>query len=264
MSYLDSIIAYKKKEVGRFKEKTPYSELERYIDIVLSEARELPSMKQSVVGGSGIISEFKRKSPSKGWIKENGKAEEIPLMYQENGASAISILTDKKFFAGSDDFIRIARKSGVVIPVLYKNFVIDEYQLLQARLCGASSVLLIAAALKKSDYANLLHKAHELGMEALLEVHSKEELDYLDYMPDLCGVNNRNLVSFITDVEASFQLASLMPSDIVKVSESGIDNPSVVRNLRLAGYNGFLIGEYFMRQSNPGEALASFIAESKL
>jgi indole-3-glycerol phosphate synthase len=210
---------------------------------------------------SGIIAEFKRKSPSKGWIKEEGRADIIPLSYQQNGAAALSILTDEHYFGGSDDFIRTARQSGVTLPILYKNFVIDEAQLYAAALCGASAVLLIAACLSKQECKHLLDKAHDLGLEVLLEMHSEPELEYADLNPDLCGINNRNLGSFVTDVENSFRLAELLPKDAVKVSESGISNPDTVRALRQAGFRGFLIGENFMKTADPGQALNEFISK---
>ncbi len=210
---------------------------------------------------SGIIAEFKRKSPSKGWIKEDGRPDIIPLSYQQNGAAALSILTDEHYFGGSDDFIRQARQSGVTLPILYKNFVIDEAQLYAAALCGASAVLLIAACLTKSQCKSLLHKAHDLGLEVLLEMHSEEELEYADLQPDLCGINNRNLGSFFTDVENSFRLAELLPKDAVKVSESGISNPDTVKALRQVGFRGFLIGENFMKTADPGQALKEFISK---
>ncbi len=221
-----------------------------------------PSLRQALLDSeSGIIAEFKRKSPSKGWIKEEGRPDLIPLSYQQNGAAALSILTDKKFFGGHDDFIRQARQSGVTIPVLYKNFVIDEFQLYEAALCGASAVLLIAACLSRSLCGNLIEKAHSIGLEVLLEMHSEPELEYADLGPDLCGINNRNLGSFITDVENSFRLAERLPKEAVKVSESGISDPATVRDLRQAGFRGFLIGENFMKTSDPGLSLRDFIAK---
>ena len=210
---------------------------------------------------SGIIAEFKRRSPSKGWIKEEGRADIIPLSYQQNGASALSILTDEKYFGGSDEFIKTARHAGVQIPILYKNFVIDEYQLFQARLCGASAVLLIAADLTVQQCSALLKTAHELGLEVLLEMHSEPELEYAELEPDMCGINNRNLGSFVTDVQNSFRLAELLPKDAVKVSESGISNPDTVKALRQAGFRGFLIGENFMKTADPGTALHDFITQ---
>ena len=219
-----------------------------------------PSMRQALLSSdTGIIAEFKRRSPSKGWIKEEGRADVIPLSYQQNGAAALSILTDKHYFGGHDDFIRTARRSGVTIPVLYKNFVVSELQLYEALLCGASAVLLIAACLSKQECARLLEKAHVLGLEVLLEMHSKEELEYADLDPDMCGINNRNLGSFVTDVENSYRLAELLPKDTGKVSESGISRPETIRELRQAGFRGFLIGETFMREADPGQALQQFI-----
>ena len=221
-----------------------------------------PSLREALLqSDTGIIAEFKRKSPSKGWIKEEGRAEVIPLSYQQNGAAALSILTDEHYFGGADDFIRIARQSGVTLPILYKNFVIDEAQLYAAALCGASTVLLIAACLTKQECKTPLHKAHELGLEVLLEMHSEAELEYAELGPDLCGINNRNLGSFVTDVENSFRLAELLPKDAVKVSESGISNPDTVKALRQAGFRGFLIGETFMKTPDPGPSLAAFLAQ---
>ena len=221
-----------------------------------------PSLREALLQSeTGIIAEFKRRSPSKGWIKEEGRADQIPLSYQQNGAAALSILTDEHYFGGSDDFIRTARQSGVNLPILYKNFVIDEAQLYAAALCGASAVLLIAACLSKSECKRLLDKAHALGLEVLLEMHSEPELEYAELEPDLCGINNRNLGSFVTDVDNSFRLAELLPKDAVKVSESGISNPDTVRALRQAGFRGFLIGENFMKAADPGLALNEFISK---
>ena len=220
-----------------------------------------PSLREALLQSeTGIIAEFKRRSPSKGWIKEEGRADVIPLAYQQNGAAALSILTDEHYFGGSDDFIRMARQSGVTLPILYKNFVIDEAQIYAAAICGASAILLIAACLTKARCKMLIDKAHDLGLEVLLEMHSEEELEYAELNPDLCGINNRNLGTFVTDVQNSFRLAERLPKDSVKVSESGISNPQTIRALRDAGYNGFLIGECFMRTCNPGLALKEMIA----
>ncbi len=238
---LQEIIAHKREEVAALYAKKP-------------------SLREALLqSDTGIIAEFKRRSPSKGWIKEDGRADIIPLSYQQNGAAALSILTDEHFFGGHDDFIRQARQSGVTLPILYKNFVIDEAQLYAAALCGASAVLLIAACLSKQACATLMNKAHELGLEVLLEMHSEAELEYAELGPDLCGINNRNLGSFVTDVDNSFRLAERLPKDAVKVSESGIGNPATVRALRQAGFRGFLIGETFMKTSDPGQALNDFI-----
>ena len=232
--------------------------------------RHKPSLREALLNSdSGIIAEFKRRSPSKGWIKEEGQADQIPLSYQQNGAAALSILTDEHYFGGCDDFIRTARQSGVTIPILYKNFVIDELQLYQALLCGASAVLLIAACLTKQECKTLMHKAHDLGLEVLLEMHSEAELAYAELGPDLCGINNRNLGSFVTDVENSYRLAEQLRSvcgdaiathQTVLVSESGISNPQTVRELRQAGFQGFLIGETFMKTAAPGTTLRELIS----
>ena len=257
---LQEIVAHKRQEVARFKQLLPQDELQRRVEDMLEFA--VPSMAHALMTSeSGIIAEFKRRSPSKGWIKEEGRADEIPLAYQQAGAAALSILTDEHYFGGRDEFITTARQSGVQIPILYKNFVIDRYQLLQARLCGASAVLLIAACLTRHECAALIHTAHELGLEVLLEMHSEQELEYAQLRPDLCGINNRNLGSFHTDVENSFRLAELLPRDAVKVSESGISHPDTVCQLRQAGFRGFLIGENFMKTPDPGAALSTFIQE---
>ena len=243
MDILQEIVATKREELERMR-------------------RKKPSLREALLQSeTGIIAEFKRRSPSKGWIKEEGLASEIPLSYQQNGAAAISILTDKQYFGGHDRFIVEARQSGVTIPVLYKNFVIDEFQLYEAALCGASAVLLIAACLPKEKLRALLLKAHELGLEVLLEMHSEEELEYCELEPDVYGINNRNLGSFVTDVENSFRLAERLPKDAVKVSESGISRPETIRQLRQAGFRGFLIGETFMKTPDPGKALKQFIEQ---
>ena len=221
-----------------------------------------PSLSQALLNSAtGIIAEFKRRSPSRGWIKEDGCADIIPLSYQQNGAAALSILTDEHYFGGCDDFIRQARQSGVTLPILYKNFIIDEAQLYAAALCGASAVLLIAACLTKAQCKSLMDKAHVLRLEVLLEMHSEQELEYADLQPDLCGINNRNLGSFQTDVENSFHLAKLLPKEAVKVSESGISNPDTVKALRQAGFRGFLIGENYMKTADPGLTLNEFISK---
>ena len=258
MDILEEIVANKRLEVERFKQELSEREIHHRVEAILDFG--VASMSQALTASdTGIIAEFKRRSPSKGWIKEEGRADVIPLSYQQNGASALSILADEKYFGGCDDFILTARHSGVKIPVLYKNFVIDEYQLFQARLCGASAVLLIAADLSLFECKSLLNTAHHLGMEVLLEMHAESELDYAELEPDMCGINNRNLGSFVTDVENSFRLAELLPKDAVKVSESGISNPDTVRALRAAGFRGFLIGETFMKTPDPGLALKNFI-----
>ena len=255
---LQEIVANKRVEVEAAKLAVAPAVLHKQVEAILDFS--VASMKNALTASdSGIIAEFKRKSPSKGWIKEEGLPDIIPLSYQKNGAAALSILTDQKYFGGCDDFIRTARHSGVNIPILYKNFVIDEYQLFQARLCGASAVLLIAADLTIAECKSLLNTAHQLGLEVLLEMHSNEELEYAGLEPDMYGINNRNLGSFVTDIENSFRLAELLPKDAVKVSESGISNPDTVKALREVGFRGFLIGENFMKTPDPGSALREFI-----
>lgn len=258
MDILEEIVAHKRIEVELFKAELSEREIHRRVEPLLDFS--VASMSKALTASdTGIIAEFKRRSPSKGWIQEAGRADVIPLAYQQHGAAAISILTDVKYFGGSDEFISLARRSGVNIPILYKNFVIDEYQLFQARLCGASAVLLIAADLTKQECKALMRSAHELGLEVLLEMHAEPELEYAELEPDMCGINNRNLGSFVTDVQNSFRLAELLPKDAVKVSESGISDPDTVGALRKAGFRGFLIGENFMKTADPGQALEEFI-----
>ena len=237
------------------------------------------SMKRSLASSpAGIIAEFKRRSPSKGWIYETAKADEIPTAYEAAGASAISILTDAKFFGGSLRDIRTARPL-VDIPILRKDFIIDEYQLLQARIAGADAVLLIAACLTQEECADLTARAHALGLEVLLEIHSPRELAYISKDVDMVGVNNRNLGTFVTDVENSFRIAGQLRQTIagvrnipdaqdssdnprnlpLLVSESGISHPETICRLRTAGFRGFLIGETFMKTPQPGDALKGFI-----
>ena len=259
---LEEIVAWKRLEVQRFRQALPLAHLEKMVQKVLDEHPETPSMREALMTSTtGIIAEFKRKSPSKGWIHQEARPEVVTLQYQEAGAAAVSILTDEKYFGGSDSFIVEARKAGLELPVLYKNFVIDEYQLFQARACGASAVLLIVADLQLHECRELMRLAHDLGMEVLLEMHGERELDYAALEPDICGINNRNLGSFITDVDNSFRIARNLPKEACKVSESGISTPDVVTSLKLAGYNGFLIGEAFMKAQEPGEELRKFIQE---
>ena len=260
---LQQIVAHKREELAAIRAACP----------VCGDCVAAPkaSLREALLqSDTGIIAEFKRRSPSKGWIKEEGRPDIIPLSYQQNGAAALSILTDEHFFGGHDDFIRMARQSGVKLPILYKNFVIDEAQLYAAAHCGASAVLLIAACLSKQECATLMNKAHVLGLEVLLEIHSESELEYAELGPDLCGINNRNLGSFVTDVNHSFRLAERLravtesggfPAEApVLVSESGISDPATVSALRQAGFRGFLIGETFMKTADPGQALREFVS----
>lgn len=262
---LEEIVAHKRIEVAEEKQMLPPARLYEEVERLIEEEQDGQSRRVSMRGhlaqsASGIIAEFKRKSPSKGWIKEEGRADVIPAAYEKAGASALSILTDREYFGGSLDFIRTARPM-VGIPILRKEFIIDEYQLYQARQVHADAVLLIAADLTRQECNRLTRKAHELELEVLLEIHSEAELEYAECGPDMVGVNNRNLGTFHTDVENSFRLSSLLPSDFLLVSESGIASPQTVKSLRQAGFRGFLIGETFMRQADPGAALQAFIKE---
>lgn len=259
MDILEEIVAHKRIEVAEQKEQMPPRKLYAEVERMMAEGVSKRSLSQALTENDfGIIAEFKRKSPSKGWIKEDGKPEIIPLSYEQNGAAALSILTDEMYFGGSLDYIRKARPL-VNLPILRKDFIIDEYQLFQARHIGADAVLLIAADLSKQEVRSLTALAHDLALEVLLELHSEHELDYADIEVEAIGVNNRNLGTFVTDVQNSFRLASQLPQDKVLVSESGISNPDTIRLLREAGYRGFLIGETFMKTDNPGLALKQFI-----
>lgn len=252
---LSEIIANKRFEVDLQKQAISIEQLQESI----SEAPAIRSMKQALASSkSGVIAEFKRRSPSKGWIKQDARPEEIALSYATAGASALSILTDEKFFGGNLKDIRITRPL-VEIPILRKDFIIDEYQLYQAKIVGADAVLLIAAALEQEKCNELTEKAHSLGLEVLLEIHSSEELAYINDKIDMVGINNRNLGTFFTDVENSFRLAGQLPQEAVLVSESGISDPEIVKRLRVAGFRGFLIGETFMKTEQPGETLQNFL-----
>ncbi len=254
---LETIIAHKRKEVEEAKKLTDIATLElRCLD-----AAPTRSMKKALTASAtGIIAEFKRRSPSKGDIHAGADAALIPPAYEKAGASALSILTDSRFFGGSADDIVTARPL-VGLPILRKEFVIDEYQLYEARALGADAVLLIASALTVAECRGLTSKTHSLGMEVLLEIHSEEELKYVDCGADMVGVNNRHLGTFVTDVATSFALAELLPEDVLRVSESGLSSPQTVRELRTAGYRGFLMGEHFMRSASPADALQCFISQ---
>lgn len=254
---LSEIIAHKRIELGLQKQAIAIGQLSEGI----ADAPPTRSMKQSIAASpTGIIAEFKRRSPSKGWINEAARPEEIIPGYTEAGASALSILTDKKFFGGTLRDIRTARPL-TPLPILRKDFIIDEYQLYQARIIGADAVLLIAAALEQTQCRALADKAHELGLEVLLEIHCADELPYIYNGIDMVGINNRNLGSFHTDVANSFRLAEQLPKDTVLVSESGISRPETICGLQQAGFNGFLIGETFMRTKKPADTLKDFISQ---
>ena len=256
---LQEIVAYKRMEVEQQKQLVPPHDLYARVERLMADGITTRSMSRSLAESPyGIIAEFKRKSPSKGWIHEDAKPMDVVPRYAASGASALSILTDSKYFGGTLDFIPQVRQA-VNIPILRKEFIIDEYQLFEARSVGADAVLLIAADLSKEECRTLTRTAHDLKLEVLLEMHSDNELEYLDCEPDMAGINNRNLGTFHTDVANSFRLAEKMDTEAVKVSESGISNPDTVRNLREAGFRGFLMGECFMKEQDPGLALENFI-----
>ncbi|WP_138350748.1 indole-3-glycerol phosphate synthase TrpC [Bacteroides eggerthii] len=274
MDILSEIIAHKRTEVELQKQSVSPEQLREQVQ-KLMESSSVPrhSMRQALASSpTGIIAEFKRRSPSKGWIYETAKAEEIPAAYETAGASALSILTDEKFFGGSLRDISTARPL-VDIPILRKDFIIDEYQLLQARIVGADAVLLIAACLTQKECTTLTTQAHALGLEVLLEIHNPSELPYINKEVDMLGVNNRNLGTFVTDVKNSFRIARQLQqaigskkgaSDVrnmpILVSESGISHLETIRSLRAAGFRGFLIGEAFMKTDHPGDTLKDFIS----
>lgn len=261
MDILEEIVAHKRVEIDERKRFVPLQQFTGAIQQMMDEGKPASMSEALTSSATGIIAEFKRKSPSKGWIHRDVKPQEVTLLYQSNGASALSILTDTQYFGGYDEYIQQARQAGVTIPILYKNFIIDEYQLFQARFCGASAVLLIAACLTKDECKHLQHLAHELGMETLLEMHNDRDFDYASLEPDMYGINNRNLGTFTTDVNNSFRLAGRLPQGACLVSESGISHPDTVKELREVGFRGFLIGERFMREADPGAALKQFIEE---
>lgn len=257
---LDEIIAHKRIEIAAQEQNVPISFLEDLLE-KNDDMAKVHSMKASLTASAtGIIAEFKRRSPSKDWINRDADAKVIPASYQQAGASALSILTDEHFFGGGLRDIRAARPT-VSLPILRKDFIISRYQLLQAKAAQADAVLLIAAALSKEECNALACEAHKLRLEVLLEMHHEGELDYVNEYVDMAGINNRNLGTFHTDVENSFRMAEKLPADILKVSESGISNPQTVKLLRQEGFIGFLIGETFMKTANPGNTLSTFIKE---
>ena len=259
MNILDEIIAYKRTEVQERKELYPSKLLEKSLYF----SSPAVSLKKYLLRAdkSGIIAEIKRASPSKGVINKYVSIERTSIGYMQAGASALSVLTDTKFFQGSNDDLKAARKFNYC-PILRKDFTVDEYQILEAKSIGADVVLLIAAVLMPDEVKRLAAFAHSLGLEVLLEVHSGEELarSLCDDV-DVVGVNNRDLQTFSVSLETSERLASEIPSNFVKISESGIRTAEDVHRLRSAGFQGFLIGEQFMRHSRPEEACANFIRE---
>jgi indole-3-glycerol phosphate synthase len=257
MDILEEIIASKYKEVEERKALYPVKLLEKSIYF------EGPtvSLKKYVTreDKSGIIAEIKRKSPSKGVINPYVSVERTSIGYMQAGASALSVLTDAKYFGGSSEDLITARKFNFC-PILRKDFTVDEYQIIEAKSIGADAILLIAAALEPARLKELATFAHTLNLEVLLEIHNREELEAnLNASADLIGVNNRNLKTFVTDITLSTQLASFIPNEFVKVSESGIENPLTIIELKKNGYRGFLMGQNFMQHSRPEQACQEFI-----
>lgn len=257
---LDNIIQTKYLEVATAKASRPF-------ETILADAQ---AMTRSVVpfrgalerSESGIIAEFKRRSPSKGFIHKGARVADVVPGYAAAGAAACSILTDTTYFGGSPDDLQEARKL-VNIPLLRKDFIIDEYQICEARIWGADVILLIAAALTPIEVDRLSRFAHSLGLEVLLEVHDTCELAHICPSVDVVGINNRNLATFVTNVQTSFELAGQIPGEYLRISESGISSPDTVRRLREAGFRGFLMGENFMKETDPAEVLHHFIKELK-
>ena len=258
MDILEKIIADKRREVELKKAIIPVSQLENSV-LFNSRTHSLSKLLQNST--SGIIAEHKRKSPSKQTINSSFTVEEVVKGYQNSGVCGISVLTDMKYFGGSLDDLLLARAS-VTIPLLRKEFIINEYQLLEAKAHGADVILLIAAVLTRQEIKYLSEFAQSLGLEVLLEIHNEDEL-YKAIMPSLnmIGVNNRNLKTFEVSLNYSKELANLIPKEFVKISESGISNVADVKDLQQFGYQGFLIGENFMKTDNAGLAASEFIKQ---
>lgn len=253
---LQEIVATKRAEVDRRKRETDLQALYRQAETPRTTRHSLREALRS--SSTGIISEFKRRSPSKGWISRDADVQSVVRAYQQAGATALSVLTDTPYFGGTDDDLRAARQA-CSLPILRKDFTIDEFQLVESRVLGADAVLLIAAALTREQCRRFAEIAHQLELEVLLEIHDQSELDYYSEYVDVLGVNNRNLGSFHTDVANSFRLIKQMPQEATPISESGISNPDTVKELRAIGFKGFLIGENFMKTEAPGDSLKSFI-----
>lgn len=256
---LNQIVARKKTEVQAAKNKNSYTKLEEseYFN------RQPYSFREFLLdtSRSGIIAEFKRKSPSKGIINDQVKVKKVTQAYAAAGASALSVLTDPTFFMGKKSDLVQARRANQ-IPVLRKDFMIDEYQIIEAKALGADIILLIAAILSPQEIKSMAALAKNLGLSVLLEVHNLEELERsLNPQLDAIGVNNRNLADFTVSVDTSFTLIKSIPKEFLKVSESAISNPETIRQLKEAGFNGFLIGENFMKEADPGAAMKEFVGK---
>lgn len=259
MNILDKIVAHKKTEVLSAKKNITYTSLEE------SEFfhRDVLSFKDFLLDESrtGIIAEFKRKSPSKGIINNEVTVEDVTTAYASAGASALSVLTDRQFFMGKKTDLARARRANS-IPILRKDFMIDEYQIIEAKSLGADIILLIAAILTPAQIQHLASFAKSLRLNVLMEVHDLEELERsINPNLDAIGVNNRNLADFTVSVETSYQLAEHIPAEFLKISESAISNTETIKQLKKAGFNGFLIGENFMKQADPGAAMKAFVKE---
>jgi indole-3-glycerol phosphate synthase len=258
MNILDQIIEVKKQEVAQSRKTVP----EEKLKMQPWYGRKCISLRSALLekGAKGVIAEFKQKSPSKGDINREVKVEEVTKSYAMAGATGLSVLTDPDFFGGSLENFAKARETNPDIPILRKDFMIDSYQVTEAKAYGADIILLIAACLEKDKARELAMAAKSLGMEVLMEIHNEEELEILNEYVDMVGVNNRNLKTFKVDVETSAHLAKLIPDQYVKISESGLSEVNTIHYLREHGFQGFLIGETFMKTSNPGEACKNFIS----
>lgn len=258
MNILDQIILDKRREVELKKKVLPVSQLEK------SElfGQEKISLSQNLIKSeTGLILEHKRRSPSKSTIQNGKTVEEVVKGYQTSGACAVSVLTDAKYFGGSVDDLLLAR-AVLDIPILRKDFTIDEYQIIEAKSIGANAILLIASVLDKKEIDKFSLLAKSLGMEVLLEVHNLQELqNSMTEHVDMIGVNNRNLKTFEVSIQISKELSKEIPNDFVKISESGISNPETVDELKKFGYKGFLIGENFMKTDNPGLSAREFLSK---
>ena len=254
MSILREIVLNKRKEIDFLKKNRPISKIEKsqYFN------REVISLKKSLIEKSGIISEFKRKSPSKPNINLDAEVITITRGYELSNSSGISILTDSKYFGGSNEDITSVR-SEINIPILRKDFILDEYQIIESKSLGADVILLIAASLSKEDVKNLSRFAKTFDLQVILEIHSEDELSYLCDSIDVVGVNNRNLKNFETDINNSINIAGMIPSSFLKISESGISTSKEILRLKEYGFDGFLIGENFMKKEDPVFACNDFI-----
>lgn len=259
MNILDIIVAQKKIEVAQRKAQTSIAELEKGKFF----ANETLSLKKFLLDETktGIIAEYKRKSPSKGIINDKATVEEVTTAYAKYGASGISVLTDEMFFGGHLDDLLVATINKV--PLLRKDFMIDEYQIIEAKAYGAEVILLIAACLTKEEVKRMASVAKSLGLEVLLEIHNNEELEHICDAVNLVGVNNRNLKTFEVSIETSLQLINKIPTDKLAIAESGISNVETILTLRQAGFKGFLIGENFMKENNPATAFENFVQQLK-